>query len=63
MVNPHVHIKDRIEKEHELRMLDGNIARISVTDDLQELDNHYKWAIERIKALYQYKYLKLENKI
>lgn len=39
------------QKRNELDMLNGNICRICITDDLQELLNQFGFAVDRIQRL------------
>lgn len=52
----------RYSKENELRMLEGNINRICVTDDPLELTRMVGFACGRINMLAQYRMLQLEEK-
>jgi hypothetical protein len=38
----------------EIRMLEGNINRICVTDDLEEVNAMYDWAKRRLDAIFNY---------
>lgn len=46
--------KDKMNNEYD--MLIGNINRMFVTDDLNELNNMFTFAIKRIVAIYDYKF-------
>lgn len=39
------------ECKEQIRMLDGNIARIMMTDDKEEMERMRLWAIKRIEIL------------
>ena len=43
----------KINIKEELRMLDGNIARICMTDSLEELERMKAWAEKRIGLIYE----------
>ncbi|MDU2155959.1 hypothetical protein [Clostridium sp.] len=47
---------------NEVDMLKGNINRMCVTDNADELDRMYQTALIRLKNVYQYKESKLEHK-
>lgn len=40
---------------NEVDMLKGNINRMCVTSDLDELDKMYEFALKRLKSIYIYK--------
>ena len=44
-------LKTRDEMYHETDMLRGNINRMCVTDDKDELDSMYQWALFRLKRI------------
>lgn len=39
----------------ETDMLNGNINRICVTDDLEECQKNYKFALDQLKRIYEYR--------
>lgn len=41
----------QINIKNEMEMLEGNLTRIMVTDDMKELLNAYKWATMRIDTI------------
>lgn len=53
---------DNFEKDFELRMLDGNICRICVSDDPLEIARMVGFACDRINMLAQYRMLQLQEK-
>lgn len=55
-------INNNYSKENELRMLEGNINRICITDDPLELVRMVGFACDRINMLAQYRMLQLEEK-
>lgn len=42
--------------------LEGNLNRMSVTDDLEELDDRYNFAKENLESLYKWNKERLEEK-
>lgn len=48
-------IKNYDDYRHEIEMLDGNIARISLSDDMREIDYHYAVAKMRLECIYNYR--------
>ncbi|GEM_PF-1318346 len=47
-------MKSRKEIDNELRMLQGNINRMFITDDLIELSSMFRVAQNRIGIIYEY---------
>lgn len=45
-------IKNYAEADNERRMLDGNINRMKLTKDLEELESMHDWAVKRLDQLY-----------
>lgn len=45
-------IKNYAEAGKERRMLDGNINRMKLTKDLEELESMHDWAVKRLDQLY-----------
>lgn len=45
-------IKTYVEAGKERRMLDGNINRMKLTKDLEELESMHDWAVKRLDQLY-----------
>ena len=39
--------------KHEADMLEGNIARMVLTQDIKELESHYKYGKERLERIYK----------
>lgn len=55
-------IKNYNELQNEIKMLEGNIARICLTKNFDELDVMYKWAKLRLEEIKIYNYDRI-NKI
>lgn len=55
-------IKDRKEMINEADMLKGNINRMCVTTDDEELDVMYTFAKLRLEEIYEYNKNRFENK-
>ncbi len=53
---------NEFNKESELRLLDGNICRICVSDDPLELARMVGFACDRINMLAQYRILQLQER-
>ena len=53
---------NEFNKDSELRMLDGNICRICVSDDPLEIARMVGFACERINMLAQYRMLQLQER-
>ena len=49
-------IKNYNELQNELDMLKGNINRLCISDSVEELDNHIKYAKLRLENVYAYRY-------
>ena len=45
-------IKTYMEAGKERRMLDGNIKRMKLARDLEELESMHDWAVKRLDQLY-----------
>lgn len=43
----------RQELYNEIGMLNGNVSRMGVTEDVKELESMKEWAIKRIKTIYE----------
>lgn len=52
---------DRKVLEHDLDMLQGNINRMCVTDDEEELINIQQWAKRRIDSIYLWNCRRLKD--
>lgn len=50
------------EKDFELRLLDGNICRICVSDDPLEITRMVGFACDRINMLAQYRMMQLQER-
>ena len=50
------------EKKNELDMLEGNIARIAVSDFFEEVDSQLGFAIDRLSLLAYSRIKEIENK-
>ena len=48
------------EFNHEVNSLDGNIARICVSDDIKEVESSFFWALKRLIRIYEYRHRILE---
>ena len=53
---------NEFNKDSELRMLDGNICRICVSDDPLEIARMVGFACDRINMLAQYRMLQLQER-
>lgn len=53
---------NEFDKDSELRLLDGNICRICVSDDPVEIVRMVGFACDRINMLAQYRMLQLQEK-
>ena len=53
---------NEFNKESELRLLDGNICRICVSDDPLEIARMVGFACDRINMLAQYRILQLQER-
>ncbi len=53
---------DKFERDFELRMLEGNINRICVSDDPLEVTRMVGFACDRINMLAQYRMLQLQER-
>ena len=53
---------NEFNKESELRLLDGNICRICVSDDPLEITRMVGFACDRINMLAQYRILQLQER-
>lgn len=47
-----MNMKNTLDLTHEADALEGNINRMLVTDDLEELDLMRLWAIKRLEQIY-----------
>lgn len=56
-------IKTYAEADNERRMLDGNINRMKLTKDLEELESMHDWAVKRIDRLYLFYAEELRKKV
>lgn len=54
-------IKDYQDFRNEIDMLNGNIARICVTDNLSELDSMFSYAMKRLNSIVDYKCKKIRG--
>lgn len=54
-----IEITDTQALQNEIDMLKGNINRMAVTDDKEELDVMKQFALMRIEAIYEYRYISL----
>lgn len=45
-------IKNTQDARNEASLIDGNISRMFLTDNMKELGNSYYWAVSRICELY-----------
>lgn len=52
-------INNRNDLENEIRMLQGNVNRMCVTDDVEELNSMKEWAIKRTNEIHTYNLSKL----
>lgn len=52
----------RKEMENETMMLDGNVCRMCVTDDIKELHKRQAYAKANIDKIYEYNLKRLEEK-
>lgn len=43
-----------VDLENEIRMLQGSINRMCITDDVEELEIMKEWAIKRIDAIHSF---------
>ena len=55
-------LKDYNELRNERDSLDGDLNRMSVTDDEDEMESMYEWALRRVVAIYEYNVERLKNK-
>lgn len=56
-------IKTYAEADNERRMLDGNINRMKLTKDLEELESMHDWAVKRLDQLYLFYAEELRKKV
>lgn len=56
-------IKNYAEAGKERRMLDGNINRMKLTKDLEELESMHDWAVKRLDQLYLFYAEELRKKV
>lgn len=54
--------KEMYDKSNEARMLEGNIARLCVTDTEEEAYQQYYWITKRAAALLNITLLRIERK-
>ena len=47
-------IKNQQQLRNEINMLDGNVSRMCLTDDKNELNSMFEWALHRISEIYNY---------
>jgi len=46
--------------EEHLLMIKGNINRLEICDNFDELDDMYRWAIHRLRRIYEYNRARIE---
>lgn len=51
-----------IDVHNEKDMLKGNISRMCVTDDIKELNDMYKYALNRVANIYAVNNIRLKQK-
>ena len=51
------------ELNNEINMLDGNINRMCLVDNMKELDYMYQFALLRIKKIYEYNLNRVLDKV
>jgi len=47
-------IKNQQQLRNETNMLDGNVSRMCLTDDKNELNSMFEWALHRLNEIYKY---------
>ena len=57
----HKVIKNRQELYFNIDMLEGQVNRISVTRDIEELNKLYDFALKNLKAMYDFRLKEMEN--
>lgn len=55
-------IHNKRELDNEIRMIQGNINRMCITDDEEELLSMYRYAQMRLTEIFLFNFLKLEEK-
>jgi len=55
-------IKNYNELQNELDMLKGNINRLCISDSVEELESHIKYAKLRLENIYAYRYNQMSEK-
>lgn len=53
----------RQELYNEIGMLNGNVNRMCVTDDVKELESMKDWAVKRIQTIYEENLSRINNKV
>jgi hypothetical protein len=58
-----VEITNKLELDNEVRMLQGNINRICVADNLDEICKMYVFALKRLEEIYKFNVGKIVENI